>query len=87
MRCADDMLSDDLEEETEEEVVELSEADLLQFLDSQEPSLQVASPMATYVGTHGGWLLSCICAVNAGMLKTVHSNFSVKCTPAQACDS
>ena len=45
MRCADDMLSDDLEEETEEEVVELSEADLLQFLDSQEPSLQVASRM------------------------------------------
>ena len=49
MRCADDMLSDDFEEETEEEVVEVSEADLLQFLDSQEPSLQVESHMAISV--------------------------------------
>ena len=33
--------ADEVEEEVEEEVVELSEDDLLQFLDSQEPALQV----------------------------------------------
>ncbi len=34
--------SDYGDEETEEEVVELSEGDLLQLLDTQEPALQVS---------------------------------------------
>lgn len=41
MRSADEGLSTGDHDEEEEEVVELSEEDLLRFLDTQEPALQV----------------------------------------------
>ena len=67
--------------------MELSEADLLQFLDSQEPSLQVALPQIACCNYRDWRHLCCIWDVNAGMLETVHCENCFHLRPAQALES
>lgn len=72
------------DEETEEEVVELSEGDLLQLLDSQEPALQVGLWAERQVVDS---FSLCIWIVDAGLRQDIHSQLSSGLRSTQASQS